>query len=222
MDACTTACLVTSQLHGKIVTRRGHGWKHDVTTGSTLSSPGYEVATCPIQVLDGRILVAADEPHQRLKAVSCDSAVRRPTAVQGYLNHLGEHLLGRVRGPLKFRIVLQPMAAAVVATRAAIRDAQKGHPAYGWAVLTDPARRAGLLREGWSDVVKVFVAAVIVDLIYQVIVLRRIYLEQSIIVAVILALLPYPLVRGLLNRVVRIWNPKGAGSNKTPHGKNPV
>jgi nitrite reductase/ring-hydroxylating ferredoxin subunit len=55
--------LGTSQLEGKVVTCRGHGWKYNVTTGSTLNSPGYGVATYPVQVVDGKILVATDEPR---------------------------------------------------------------------------------------------------------------------------------------------------------------
>jgi nitrite reductase/ring-hydroxylating ferredoxin subunit len=53
--------LGTSKLEGKVVTCRGHGWKYDVTTGSTLASPGYGVAAYPVKVVDGKIMVAADE-----------------------------------------------------------------------------------------------------------------------------------------------------------------
>jgi nitrite reductase/ring-hydroxylating ferredoxin subunit len=53
--------LGTSELDGKIVTCRGHGWKYDVTTGSTLNVPGYGVAAYPVKVVDGKIMVAADE-----------------------------------------------------------------------------------------------------------------------------------------------------------------
>jgi len=50
--------LGTSKLEGKIVTCRGHGWRYDVTTGSTVSVPGYGVATYPVKVEDGKIWVA--------------------------------------------------------------------------------------------------------------------------------------------------------------------
>jgi nitrite reductase/ring-hydroxylating ferredoxin subunit len=50
--------LGTSRLDGKIVTCRGHGWRYDVTTGSTLHVPGYGVATYPVKVADGKIMVA--------------------------------------------------------------------------------------------------------------------------------------------------------------------
>ena len=51
--------LGTSALDGKIVTCRGHGWRYDVTTGSTIQVPGYGVSTFPVKVVDGRIMVAA-------------------------------------------------------------------------------------------------------------------------------------------------------------------
>jgi hypothetical protein len=35
-----------------------HGWRHDVTTGSTLNVPGYGVTSYPAKVVDGKILVA--------------------------------------------------------------------------------------------------------------------------------------------------------------------
>ncbi len=52
--------LGTSKLEGKIVTCRGHGWKYDVATGSTLVSPGFGVPAYPVKVVDGTIMVAVD------------------------------------------------------------------------------------------------------------------------------------------------------------------
>jgi nitrite reductase/ring-hydroxylating ferredoxin subunit len=53
--------LGTSELDGKIVTCRGHGWKYDVTTGNTLHVPDYGVSAYPVKVVDGKIMVATDE-----------------------------------------------------------------------------------------------------------------------------------------------------------------
>lgn len=52
--------LGNSKFAGKVVTCRGHGWKYDVTTGSTLSSPGYGVVTYPVKVVDGKIMVSPE------------------------------------------------------------------------------------------------------------------------------------------------------------------
>ena len=120
-----------------------------------------------------------------------------------FLTRVWENLLGRVHGPLTFRLILQPLTAAVIATRAGIKDARKGRPAYGWALLANPATRKELLREGWKEVARVFFFALLVDLFYEVIVLRRIYPGESLIVAAVLALLPYPLIRTAVNLIIR-------------------
>jgi hypothetical protein len=120
-----------------------------------------------------------------------------------FLTRVWENLLGRVHGPLTFRLILQPLAAAVIAARAGIKDARSGHPAYGWAVFTNRATRKELLREGWKEVARVFLVAVLVDLVYEIIEFRRVYPGESLIVAAVLALLPYPLFRSLVNLILR-------------------
>jgi hypothetical protein len=131
------------------------------------------------------------------------------------LGQTWQEFIGRVHGPFAFRLVLQPLAAAIIACHAGVRDAQAGRPAYGWAVLTNPVDRPELLREGWKELARVFTVAVVVDLIYEVIVFHRIYPGQSLIVAALLALLPYPLLRGSLNRIVRYWRRNHAGPRGT-------
>jgi hypothetical protein len=118
---------------------------------------------------------------------------------------LGE-LIGRANGPLAFRFIIQPCVAAVIAIRAGWKDAREGRPAYGWAIVTDPVQRRERLREGWKDVAKVFVAAVIIDSVYEIIVFHRIYPHQPLIVAATLAILPYLLIRGPLNRIAQHWS----------------
>jgi hypothetical protein len=52
--------------------------------------------------------------------------------------------------------------AAILAIHAGLKDARAGRPAYFWAVFTDPVNRQELLREGWKDVAKIFIIAVII------------------------------------------------------------
>lgn len=115
------------------------------------------------------------------------------------------HLFRRAHGPMAFRLVIQPLVATTLAILAGLRDAREGRLPYGWAIATDPARRHELLRESWRDIASVFIVAVAIDLIYEIVELRRIYLGQSLIVASVLALLPYLLIRGPANRVARRW-----------------
>jgi len=54
--------LGTGKLEGKIVTCRAHGWRYDVTTGCTLHVKDYGVATYPVKIVDGKIMVAVATP----------------------------------------------------------------------------------------------------------------------------------------------------------------
>jgi hypothetical protein len=118
---------------------------------------------------------------------------------------LWTNLIGRIDAPLTFRLVLQPTVAALLALRAGWRDAHEGRVPYGWVVVSDPMNRLDFVREGWKDVVKVFVAAIVIDFVYQTMEFHWFYPEEAMILATILALLPYLFLRGPANRLVRHW-----------------
>lgn len=118
------------------------------------------------------------------------------------LTRVWENLVDRVSGPMWFRLILQPVVASIFAVRAGMKDAREGKPAYFWAVLTHRDHRRDLMREGWKAVAKIFVMAIIMDAIYQWIVQRWIYPGEILIVAFLLAVVPYILIRGPLNRIV--------------------
>jgi hypothetical protein len=93
--------------------------------------------------------------------------------------------------------------AAAFAVRAGLRDARAGRPAYGSQVIRNAGRRLEPLREGWRDVGKLFIAAAAIDLVYQILVFGRIFPGQSLIVAFLLAIPTYLVVRGPTNRVAQ-------------------
>ena len=115
------------------------------------------------------------------------------------------NLHDRVGGPMSLRLILQPTMAAFFAIRAGLQDGRTGSPAYFWAILADPLHRRDLLREGWKAVAKVFVMAVTIDAIYQIIQLRWFYPGEALIVATVLAFVPYLLIRGPVGRIARGW-----------------
>jgi len=123
--------------------------------------------------------------------------------MEDMLSRVWENLGGRIGGPLTFRLILQPLVATVLAVMAGMRDAQAGKPPYFWTILTSPADRADLLREGWKAVGKVFVLAALIDVVYQLIVFRWVYPLESLIMAFLLACVPYLLIRGPVNRIAR-------------------
>jgi len=137
------------------------------------------------------------------------------------LRHLLPDLMGRLNGPFTFRLVLQPLSAALIALRSGLRDARSGRPAYGWAVISNPVERRELLKEGWRELSRVFIIAVIVDLIYELVVFGQIYPGQSLIVATVLALLPYPLLRGVVNRIIRRRQAPSGGTFVTVSPSSP-
>jgi hypothetical protein len=114
-------------------------------------------------------------------------------------------LVARVSGPMWFRFILQPTMAGIFAWRAGVEDARTGQPAYFWAVLSNPAHRRDLLRDGWKDVAKVFGIALVLDAIYQFIQLRWFYPVQALIIAFGLAFIPYLLLRGPFRRIAGWW-----------------
>jgi hypothetical protein len=129
-----------------------------------------------------------------------------------------EDLIGRVSGPMKFRLFLQPTMAAIFAIRAGLKDALEDRPAYFWSIFTEPTLRRQLIREGWQVVAKVFILAIIIDAIYQFIVLRWFYPGEALIVAAILAILPYLLLRGPVNRIARHWSDSASRRGQTSEG----
>ena len=113
------------------------------------------------------------------------------------------NLADRVSGPMSFRFLLQPIMAAIFAIISGLKDAKAGNPPYFWSLLSDKSQRAAMLKDGWKSVGKVFVLAMILDLIYQIFVLRFFYPGEMLIVAILLAIVPYLILRGLVTRIAR-------------------
>ena len=112
-----------------------------------------------------------------------------------------QDLVGRAYGPMNIRLVIQPLVAGFLAIRAGLRDARAGNPPYLWALAFNPEHRRELLRQGWKDIVKIFVAALILDLVYQIIAFHSIRLGQAFPVAILLAVVPYLLLRAPVTRL---------------------
>lgn len=118
------------------------------------------------------------------------------------------NIFGRVDGTLAMRLVVQPLMATILAARDGVKDARQHRAPYGWSLIADSGRRGHRLREGWRSIRKVFLAALIVDVVYQVIELGWIYIGEALIMAEMLAVLPYVLLRGPANRIARCLLPR--------------
>lgn len=114
-----------------------------------------------------------------------------------------ENIVARTSGPMHIRLLLQPTMALIFGIRDGIRDAREGNPPYFWAIFAQPGRRRDLIRSGWKSIGKVFVLAVILDAIYQLIALHWFYPGEALLTAFTLACIPYLLIRGPVNRMLR-------------------
>ncbi|HEY7863052.1 MAG TPA: hypothetical protein VIE39_05295 [Thermoanaerobaculia bacterium] len=112
-----------------------------------------------------------------------------------------ENIIGRPDGPMAFRFIFQPLMAAILAVRAGLGDARKGRTAFLWTLVRDPAQRSELMRDAWKDVGRVFLLAVILDAIYQLITQKWIYPLELLVTAALLAIVPYVLIRGPVTRI---------------------
>lgn len=119
-----------------------------------------------------------------------------------------DNLIGRIHGPMGFRFILQPTMAILYAIWDGHKDARAGKPPYFWALFTNPEHRREMIRDGWKSVGKIFILAVVLDVVYQLIVLRWLYPAETLLVALFLAIVPYAIVRGPVNRMFRLRSPR--------------
>jgi len=127
------------------------------------------------------------------------------------LTRIWENLIARTEGPMHFRFFIQPAMSLLFAILASIRDIKNNTTPYFWRFLTSHGQRPEIAKEAWKDVGKIFIVGVVLDIIYQLIVVfklkteTRIYPLEAVLVAFGLAIIPYILLRGPLNRILRIF-----------------
>jgi hypothetical protein len=121
-----------------------------------------------------------------------------------FLSSYWTDFIGRFDGPLHFRLFMQPLVAVLLAVRHGARDAREGRSAFLWSLVSDPAQRRYLLHDAWKGISRVFALAYGLDVVYQLVEWRGLKPLQALLTAVVLAMIPYALLRGPVNRVVRI------------------
>jgi hypothetical protein len=144
----------------------------------------------------------SSEAHQQM---DFDQASNPEPLMDDIFTRFLQDLLDRLTGPMRFRLLIQPAVALLFGIRDGLRDARLGRRPYLWLLSTDLNQRGSLLREGWHAVAKVFFLALLFDIIYQIVVLEFIYPGEAVLTAILLALLPYVLIRGPTNRIARVY-----------------
>ena len=112
--------------------------------------------------------------------------------------------MDRFDGPLHFRLFVQPLMAILFAVRDGRRDAREGRGAYLWKFVYKPEHRRQLLESTARSISKVFVLAFALDVVYQFVEWHGLKPFQALATAVVLAVIPYVLLRGPINRLFQI------------------
>ena len=131
------------------------------------------------------------------------------------LDRLWQDILDRPGGPMTFRFILQPAMAIIAAARDGARDARLGRRPYVWALIygvRDPGGRRGRLWEGIISTARILILGVVMDIIYQWKVLGTFYPVQAAVIAILLAFVPYLVLRGPFHRLARRWVARPASS----------
>jgi uncharacterized membrane protein YjgN (DUF898 family) len=116
-----------------------------------------------------------------------------------------QNLLDRPGGPMTFRFILQPIMATIAALHDGVKDARTGRSPYLWTILSNSEKRGGRLREGLISTARVILLGLCMDLIYQFIEFKTFHPAEAVIIALLLAFVPYLLLRGPSARIARWW-----------------
>jgi hypothetical protein len=121
------------------------------------------------------------------------------------LDRVWQNIVARPGGPMTFRFVLQPAMAAVAALRDGIVDARLDRTPYLSAIVRGVEGRGSRLWEGFISTARILILGVVMDVVYQLVFLGEFYPAEATIIAVLLAFVPYALLRGPIGRLARHW-----------------
>ena len=126
------------------------------------------------------------------------------------LTRVWRNIAARPGGPMTFRFVLQPAMAAIAALRDGVNDARLGRAPYLSAILRGIEGRGARLWEGVISTARILILGVVMDVIYQLVFLNTFYPAESAIISILLAFVPYALLRGPIGRIARHWGVRPA------------
>jgi hypothetical protein len=115
-----------------------------------------------------------------------------------------DHLVERPDGPMAFRFLIQPVMAAILAIRDGMRDGRTGATPFFLTLILPSGRRKAAWIEAIRATARILILAAVLDVIYQAFVYHAFYPGETVIVAVVLGLLPYVLLRGPVSRIFRM------------------
>ena len=183
----------------------------------------------PIRSMRGNLATTAkNEGHNRMKsrvnprtvvfillALVLLAAV--PSSLRYAYHHGGFYLFSsaflqdlpkRLKGPGRFRFILQPAVAIFLGVRAGVADAKAGRRPYLMGLLLEHGQRLSMLKEALAHLSTLIAVAILLDCISQFLILREVFPGPALIVGPVLIATPYSLSRALSNRWTTLRNPQ--------------
>jgi hypothetical protein len=115
-----------------------------------------------------------------------------------------EDLPKRLTGPGRFRFVLQPLVAILLGIRSGVADRRAGRPPYLLGLATDRQRRGELAQDGLATVANLLLMGVLLDAVFQWVILGVSHPGAALVVGPVLITTPYAVARALANRAARL------------------
>jgi hypothetical protein len=115
-----------------------------------------------------------------------------------------EDLPKRLTGPGRFRFVLQPLIAILLGIRSGVADRRAGRPPYLLGLVTDRQRRGELAQDGLAAVANLLLMGVLLDAVFQWVILGVSHPGAALVVGPVLIATPYAVARALANRAARL------------------
>ncbi len=112
-----------------------------------------------------------------------------------------EDIPKRLAGPGRFRFVLQPMIATILGIGNGLADARAGRPPYLWGMLFHRHLRGELVRTGLATVANLLLMGILLDSVFQWVILGVSYPGAALVVGPVLIMAPYAIARALSNRL---------------------
>jgi hypothetical protein len=132
-----------------------------------------------------------------------------PSSLRYAYQHHGFYLLSdaffqdlpkRLKGPGRFRFIMQPAVAIFLGIRAGIADFRAGRPPYILGLITSGQGRLALMKEAFLDVSTLVAVAILLDTASQFLILRSVFPGAALVVGPVLIAIPYSVSRALSNR----------------------
>lgn len=106
-----------------------------------------------------------------------------------------------LHGPGKLRFIIQPIIAILLGLRDGRADALAGKMPFLLSLVRSKARET-IAREALKQIAIPLCLAVIMDCIFQYVILRSVLFRSAVAVGAVVIALPYSICRALTNRVV--------------------